>query len=70
MKGMRFSLPAAGLSEKSLPAPADFIASLPADPKVTSQRGEKSAGVPVRGCRVPGAGLQGLGQPSAASCSL
>lgn len=70
MKGMRFSLPAAGLPEKSLPAPAVFIASLPADPKVTSQRGEERAGVPARGCRVPGAVLQGPGQPSAASCSL
>lgn len=32
-KGMCFSLPTAGLLEKILPAPADFITSLPENPK-------------------------------------
>lgn len=41
-KGMCFSVPTAGLLEKILPAPADFITSLPEDPKVPGLRGEGS----------------------------
>lgn len=48
-KGMCFSVPTAGLLEKILPAPADFITSLPENPKSAgSQRG----GEPGRGCRM------------------
>lgn len=52
-------LPTAGLLEKILPAPADFITSLPEDPKVPGPRGEgKRGGEPGRGCRMAGAGPQ------------
>lgn len=57
LMGAHFSLPTAGLLEKSLPAPAGFIASLPGDPKVMSQRGEEKQEC-LQGCRA---------QPSRAS---
>lgn len=43
-KGMCFSVPTAGLLEKILPASADFITSLPENPKVPGPRGEGKRG--------------------------
>lgn len=58
-RGMCFSIPTAGLLEKILAAPADFITSLPEGPEVPGPRGEgKRGGEPGGGCRMAGAGPQ------------